>query len=194
VGPEGFEASWEVFHLARNLDAILEAKGETQEAFGVAFLEPVNIYLRAERAVKYGFLFVGLTFAAFFFFEMLRRLPIHPIQYLLVGLALALFFLLLISLSERISFLAAYLSASASCLGLLGVYLSHALRSRSRGWGFAGALGGLYGVLYVLLISEDNALLMGTLVLFLGLAAVMVGTRKVDWYALAGEGPTSDPT
>ena len=187
-GPEGFEATWEVVHLARSLDAILNGKPTTAESFGVAFLEPVNIYLRSERAVKYGFLFVGLTFAAFFLFEMLKRLAIHPIQYLLVGLALAFFFLLLISLSERIPFLAAYGVASTSCLGLLGVYLSHALRSPGRGWGFAGALAGMYGALYALLVSEDNALLMGTLMLFLALAALMIGTRKIDWYAL-----TEDP-
>lgn len=186
-GPEGFEATWEVVHLARSLDAILTPGEFTKESFGVAFLEPVNIYLRSERAAKYGFLFVGLTFSAFFLFEMLKRLAIHPIQYLLVGLALAFFFLLLLSLSERIPFLAAYGVASTSCLGLLGVYLTHALRSPGRGWGFAGALAVMYGALYALLVSEDNALLMGTLMLFLALAALMVGTRKIDWYALTGD-------
>lgn len=192
VDPEGFEATWDVSHLARNLGAILESKGKTEEAFGVAFLEPVNVYLRALRAVKYGFLFVGLTFAAFFFFEMLRRLPIHPIQYLLVGLALAVFFLLLISLSERIPFHLAYLAASTACLGLLGTYLAHALRSAKRGWGFAGGLACTYGLLYALLVSEDNALLMGSLALFAILAAVMVGTRKVNWYAQGEAVPAGD--
>lgn len=188
-GPEGFTASWEVFHLSRDLDRILEGKGETAEAFGVSFLKGVNVYLQSERAVKYGFLFVGLTFAAFFFFEMLRRLPIHPIQYLLVGFALALFFLLLLSLAERMPFALAYLIASGACTGLLGSYLVHVLHSPGRGWGFAGALALLFAVLYALLASEDNALLMGSLVTFLGLAAIMLGTRRINWYALA-EGET----
>lgn len=191
VSGKGFEATWEVFKLARSLDRILEGKGETDEAFGVAFIEPVNVYLQSERAVKYGFLFVGLVFAAFFFFEMLKRLPIHPIQYLLVGFALALFFLLLLSMSERLAFPLAYLLASGGCVALIGGYLAQVLGSPRRGWGFAGSLGLLFGVLYVLLASEDNALLMGSLVLFLGLGAVMLATRKVDWYALSGAGEQS---
>ncbi len=193
-GPEGFNATWEVFHLARNLSRILADKGETKEAFGVVFLKGVNVYLQTERAVKYGFLFVGLTFAAFFFFEMLRRLPIHPIQYLLVGLALAIFFLLLLSLSERIPFDAAYVAASAACTLLLGAYLARVLQSARRGWGFAGGLGALFAVLWALIASEDNALLMGSLLTFLGLAAVMLGTRHIDWYALSNaETPQAEP-
>ncbi|MBI3129989.1 MAG: cell envelope integrity protein CreD [Acidobacteria bacterium] len=193
-GPEGFTATWEVFHLARNLAKILEGKGETTEAFGVAFLKGVNVYLKSERAVKYGFLFVGLTFAAFFFFEMLRRLPIHPIQYLLVGFALAIFFLLLLSLSEQLSFGWAYLAASSACTLLLGAYLAQVLQSPRRGWGFAAGLGLLFAVLYALIDSEDNALLMGSLLTFVGLAAVMIGTRKIDWYALSeGETAQAEP-
>lgn len=190
-GPEGFTATWQVFHLARNLEAILEGKGQTDESFGVAFQKGLNVYLMTERAAKYGFLFVGLTFAAFFFFEMLRRLPIHPIQYLLVGLALAIFFLLLLSLAERMAFGLAYGIAATACTTLLGSYLAQVLRSFQRGWGFAASLGLLFGVLYVLISSEDNALLMGSLLTFLGLAAVMLGTRRIDWYALS-EAPASE--
>jgi len=184
-GPQGFTATWEVFHLARNLGAILEGRGQTAESFGVAFQKGLNTYLMTERAAKYGFLFVGLTFAAFFFFEMLRRLPIHPIQYLLVGLALAIFFLLLLSLSERLPFGLAYGLAAAACTLLLGSYLAQVLRSPRRGWAFAGSLGILFGVLFGLISSEDNALLLGSLLTFLGLAGVMLGTRRLDWYALA---------
>jgi len=144
----------------------------------------VNIYLQGERAVKYGFLFVGLVFASFFFFEMLKRLPIHPMQYLLVGLSLALFFLLLISLSEHIAFLWAYLAASGVSVLLLGFYLAGALRGWGRALGFAGSLVLLYGVLYALLVSEDNALLMGSALLFAALAGVMVATRRLDWYGV----------
>jgi inner membrane protein len=118
-------------------------------------------------------------------FELIKQLRIHPIQYLLVGLALAIFFLLLISLSEHIAFEWAYLSASAACIGLQGFYLIYVLRSIARGIGFAGMLTALYGALYGLLGSEDNALLLGSLMLFAILAAIMVITRKIDWYRVA---------
>lgn len=187
VGPGGFEARWQVSSLARDLSKILEGGKDhfTEEAFEVAFIRPVNIYLQSERAVKYGFLFVGLTFAAFLMFELLKRLRIHPMQYLLVGLGLAMFFLLLISLAEHIGFLDAYITASSACILLLGFYLEQVLQSRLHGWGFAGALTLLYGVLYGLLISEDNALIMGSLLLFCALASVMLATRKLDWYGIS---------
>ena len=125
-----------------------------------------------------------LTFVGFFMFELIRQLPIHPIQYGLVGLALAIFFLLLLSLSEHIRFGIAYVVSSAACIGLLGVYLSAVLRSRQRGIGFAAMLSGLYAALYGLLVSEDNALVLGSALLFVILAAIMLVTRKVDWYQL----------
>jgi inner membrane protein len=150
----------------------------------VAFVEPVNIYSQADRASKYGLLFVALTFAAFFVFEILKRLPIHPVQYALVGLALALFFLLLLGLSEHLDFALAYLGASAACIGLLSYYLGHVLRDRWRGLAFGSGLILLYGALYGLLISENNALVLGSLLLFAVLAALMVATRKVDWYQI----------
>ena len=144
----------------------------------------VNIYSQADRASKYGLLFVALTFAAFFVFEILKRLPIHPVQYALVGLALALFFLLLLGLSEHVEFALAYLAASAACIGLLSYYLGHVLRDRWRGLAFGSGLILLYGALYGLLISENNALVLGALLLFAVLAALMVATRKVDWYQI----------
>jgi inner membrane protein len=154
------------------------------DSFSVAFVEPVNIYSQADRASKYGLLFVALTFAAFFVFEILKRLPIHPVQYALVGLALALFFLLLLGLSEHVDFALAYLGASAACIGLLSYYLGYVLRDRWRGLAFGSGLILLYGALYGLLISENNALVLGSLLLFAVLAALMVATRKVDWYQI----------
>jgi inner membrane protein len=149
-----------------------------------------------ERSVKYGFLFIGLTFAAFFLFEVLKRLAIHPVQYALVGLALAIFFLLLISLSEHLGFAAAYAIAAASCVALIGYYVAHVLKSVRRGVFFGIALSALYGLLYVLLRVEDQALLMGSLLVFACVASAMVATRRVDWYALAAnpsvpEGPVA---
>ena len=147
------------------------------------------MYSQSERAVKYGFLFVFLTFVAFFLFEVLRRMAIHPIQYVLCGAALALFFLLLVSLSEHLPFAAAYLVSSGACVGLVAFYVGHVLRSARRGILFGVLLGALYGFLYVILQSEDYALLLGALLLFAALAIVMVMTRHVDWYRLSEESP-----
>jgi inner membrane protein len=197
IDEKGFTARWDVSSLASNAQQQVTAQERAPEGaapvyldrFGVGFVEPVNIYSLAERATKYGLLFVTLTFAAFFIFEVLRQLPIHPVQYLLVGLALALFFLLLVSLSEHIDFGLAYLAASDACVLLIGYYLAAVLRDWRRGAGFGAALGTLYAALYGLLISENNALVLGSLLLFAILAAVMVATRKVDWYAIGKAQP-----
>ena len=146
------------------------------------------MYSQSERAVKYGFLFVFLTFVAFLLFEVLRRMAIHPIQYVLCGAALALFFLLLVSLSEHLPFAAAYLAASGACVGLIAFYVGHVLGSMRRGLVVGGVLGALYGFLYVFLQSEDYALLLGAILLFAALTIVMIITRRVDWYRLSEEG------
>lgn len=183
VGGGGFSARWEVSHLARNFSGALgAANAAIPEAIDISFMDPVNVYLQSERAVKYGILFIALTFAGFFLTEILRRSPIHPMQYLLVGLALALFFLLLIALSEHLPFVAAYGIASVACIALIGTYLAGALGGTRPGLAFAAGLTGLYGVLYGVLLSEDNSLLMGSLLLFLALGTTMLATRRLDWY------------
>ncbi|MFV0372108.1 MAG: cell envelope integrity protein CreD, partial [Azonexus sp.] len=185
VGADGFKARWEVSHLARNFtNALNPGSGE---ALSIDFIDPVNVYLQAERAVKYGVLFIVLTFAGFFLIETLRRAPIHPLQYLLVGLALAIFFLLLIALSEHMPFAAAYGASAAACIGLISAYLSGVFGGWRRGAAFGSGLTGLYGVLFGVLRSEDNALLMGSLLLFTALGAVMLATRRLDWYKLDGK-------
>ena len=192
IDADGFRASWEVTALATQAPAAFVAAAAERtacqdaclESFGVRFVEPVNVYSMADRALKYGFLFVALSFAAFFLFELLRSLRIHPAQYLLVGLALALFFLLLLSLAEHLPFGLAYAIAAGAGIGLQGFYLSYVLGSKARGLGFAGLLAALFGALYGLLVSEDLALLMGSLLLFGLLALVMVITRRFDWYAV----------
>ncbi|NZA26592.1 cell envelope integrity protein CreD [Luteimonas sp. SJ-92] len=193
----GFRAEWEISSLASNAQAQYLAGAQLPgpgpgphtsgelDAIGLSLVDPVNPYSQADRASKYGLLFVLLTFVGFFMFELIRQLRIHPIQYGLVGLALAIFFLLLVSLSEHVAFGLAYLVAAAACIGLLGYYLAHVLRSRARGAGFAAMLALLYAALYGLLISEDNALVLGAGLLFAILAAIMVVTRRVDWYQLA---------
>lgn len=191
IGADGFSAHWEISHLARNFANTLNpASGEV---LSVDFVDPVNVYLQAERAIKYGILFVALTFAGFFLTEILRRSPIHPMQYLLVGLALAIFFLLLIALSEHLPFVVSYGLSSAACILLIGTYLAGALGGMRQGFAFAGGLTGLYGVLYGVLLSEDNALLMGAILLFLALATTMLATRRLDWYRIgASLSPTTE--
>jgi inner membrane protein len=109
------------------------------------------------------------------------------LQYVLVGLALSMFYVLLIALSEHIAFLYAYLLAAAALVALMGVYIAGALRSSRRGLIVAGAMLLVYGVLYTLILSEDYALLLGAIALFAALAAVMIATRKIDWYRLGTE-------
>jgi inner membrane protein len=191
IGPDGFRARWEVSSLASTAQSkfrqALEKPAESSplESVSVSLVDPVNVYTQVDRATKYGVLFVLLTFVAFFMFEFLKQLRIHPIQYVLVGLAIAIFFLLLLALSERIAFGAAYLVAAVACVTLIGYYLRHVLGGWARGAGFAGLLGTLYAALYGLLISEDNAMVLGAGLLFVILAAIMVLTRKVDWYQAA---------
>ena len=190
ISAEGFSAQWKTTYLATNLGQVFQrcVDGKQCDAFrqhtiGVAFVDPVDPYLMAERSVKYGILFILVTFSAFFLMEVLRGLAIHPMQYALVGAALAIFFLLLVSLSEHLHFALSFFLATAACVLLNAYYVSHVLRSRSRGAWFGAGLASLYGLLFVLLRSEDHALLMGSLLVFGLLAAAMVTTRKVDWYA-----------
>lgn len=195
IGADGFVARWVLSSLAAGTQQQYSA-GKPLDMLTVSLVDPVNVYSQAERATKYGVLFVLLTFVGFFMLELLGSLRIHPIQYALAGLALAIFFLLLLALSEHIAFGWAYLAASAGCIGLLGVYTAAILRSARRGLGFAGALALLYGALYGLLVSEDNALVLGALMLFAILATLMLVTRKVDWYAQASgqlAGPEQQP-
>jgi inner membrane protein len=188
IGAQGFRAAWDISSLASAAQAQYAKDGdEAVDALQVGLVDPVNVYSQADRASKYGILFVLLSFVGFLMFELAKRLPIHPIQYGLVGLALAIFFLLLLSLSEHMEFWIAYLTAATACIGLQGVYLSAVLRSAARGWGFAGALTLLYAALYGLLVSEDNALVLGSLMLFAILSAIMLATRRIDWYAPLAE-------
>jgi inner membrane protein len=178
IGAEGFSAEWKISRYGP--PGVWPGHG-----LSVGFVEPAGLYQRLERASKYGFLFIGLTFAAFLLFEILRRLAIHPIQYALVGLALAMFFLLLVALSEHIAFAAAYAIATFACVGLITAYLTKVLGNIRIGLAFGAALAAVYAMLYALLQAEDYALLGGALLLFALLAAVMTATRRVDWYTLA---------
>lgn len=186
IGSKGFVANWDISSLSASAQTQYRKATSLDQlqAFQVNLIDPVNIYSQLDRASKYGLLFIVLTFVGFLMFEIIKQLAIHPIQYGLVGLSLAIFFMLLLSLSEHIAFHWAYLIASIACIGLLTVYVSSVLKSFMRGLGFSSMLTVLYGALYGLLVSEDNALLMGSLLLFTILAAIMLATRKVDWYSI----------
>lgn len=187
----GFTANWQTSFFSTNLEEALtncltrdrcdEFKSRN---FGVSFIDPVDQYLKSDRAIKYALLFIALTFAGFFLFEVLKSMAVHPIQYALVGVALAFFYLLLLSLSEHIGFALAYVVSASSCVLLIGFYVCHVLRSLRHGLSFAAGLAALYGLLYGLLSAEDYALLMGSLLLFGLLGVFMVLTRKLDWYGI----------
>lgn len=197
VTEQGFSALWQTSFFSTNLEQAMERCAYSSQcqdfnsrSFGVSFIDPVDQYLKSDRAIKYALLFIGLTFAGFFLFEVLKGLSVHPIQYGLVGVALAFFYLLLLSLSEHLGFELAYGVSAAACVGLIGFYVSHVLHSWRNGAVFALSLAALYGLLYGLLSAEDYALLMGSLLLFGLLGVFMVLTRKLDWYGL---GPRKEP-
>jgi len=188
VTDEGFAASWRVLELNRPYGAVIsseeiDAGTVLDSAFGTGFYQAIDVYQRGERAIKYALLFIALTFMTIFAWEQVANLRLHPLHYLLFGLALSIFYLLLIALSEHLPFVYAYCVGAAALAALIGIYLAGALRRRQRGIVAATALAVVYGLLYALVISESYALLMGAIVLFTALATVMVTTRHVDWYA-----------
>ena len=192
IDAAGFTANWSVSRLAAQAPQALRACGVQAPqcaavegaGFGLRLLDPVDRYLKTDRAIKYAWLFIVIVFGALFFLELLRPVRLHPLQYGLSGLALALFFLLLLSLSEHIGFGPAYAIAALASVALIGAYLAAPFGSRLRAAGFAGLLAALYGLLYGVLQSEDYALLMGSLALFGLLATAMLATRRLDWFGL----------
>jgi inner membrane protein len=155
------------------------------QSFGVSFIDPVNPSSLSDRATKYAILFIALTFVGLVLLEVLKGVRVHALQYLLIGAALATFFLLLLSLSEHIAFGWAYLAAAGACLALIGVYVKAVLGGWSRAGSTVAGLTMLYGVLYLVLQSEQHALLAGSLLIFAVLAGVMLLTRGVNWSAFS---------
>jgi inner membrane protein len=190
INDQGFTAHWRASSFSYNVSAALDqcsanqCEGLLSRSVGFDLLQPVDVYQQSERSIKYAVLFILLTFVVLIMFELLKKLRIHPVQYLLVGLALTVFYLLLISLSEHIDFAWAYLIAALASTGLLTLYFGAILHSRKLGLALGAGLLSLYAVLYVILQAEDNALLMGSLLIFAVLAALMLATRHLDWYAL----------
>jgi inner membrane protein len=212
VNEQGFDARWEVSSLASAAATEVGRNGEVcrsrvattgddadtstaapsqpsrtcLDTMGVAFFDPVNPYVLADRATKYALLFIVLTFSCVALTEVLSGRRVHPVQYTLVGLALALFYLLLLSLSEHIAFDHAYAVASTACVALLGYYARHMLGHWRAGAAFGAGVALLYGALWTLLQMEQAALVIGSTLLFATLVAVMVLTRRVNWYTAFG--------
>ena len=157
-----------------------------QSSFGVDLILPVDEYRKSDRATKYGSMLIALVFLVFFFVEVLQKLRIHPIQYLLVGLALCIFYTLLIALSEHIGFGRAYGISCAAVIGLVVFYAASVFRMPRATRLLALVLVFVYGFMFTIIHQEDYALLLGSIGLFIVLAIVMALSRKIDWYAGRG--------
>ncbi len=187
VSGSGFAADWSVPSLGRNYpqawtsDSAVDDDVLWASTFGFELLTPVDPYRMAERSVKYEALFLLFTFLSLWLFEVLAGRRIHSLQYLLVGAAMCVFYLLELSLAEHLGFAVAYLLASAAVVGLVTHYCAAVLRGRGRAAVVGLVVAGLYGFLYVLLRNQDYALLVGSIGLFAVLAVVMVLTRRIDW-------------
>ena len=185
----GFDANWTVLHLNRSYPQEFEGGRADLEtsAFGVDLLVPVDDYQKSTRAAKYGVMLIVLVFTVFFFVEVLQKARIHPIQYLLVGLALCIFYSLLIALSEHIGFGYAYITAAVAVVVLVALYARSVFRMPRAAALLTLVLILVYGFIFTIIHQEDYALLMGSIGLFLVLATVMWLSRKIDWYDNAGQ-------
>jgi len=185
ITEEGFKAQWKVLHLNRSYPQQWRGSSFSTEGseFGVNLLLPVDHYQKSHRSIKYAIMFISLTFLIFFFTEVLNKKRIHPIQYLLVGLGLSVFYTLLLSLSEQISFNLAYLIASLAIITLITTYSYSMLKSKKLTAIVALVLIVLYVFLFTILELQDFSLLLGSIGLFIALAIVMYLSRKVDWYS-----------
>ncbi|HET9459680.1 MAG TPA: cell envelope integrity protein CreD, partial [Sphingomicrobium sp.] len=183
TGDAGAEGTVErVAPLAPGTAAAMAGPGATQVA-SISLIQPVDLYSRVNRAAKYGFLFIGFTFLALLMFDVIGDVRVSAVEYLLMGAALVLFFVLLLAFAEVIGFAPAYLLASAAITGLNTAYSAAVLKSWRRAAFIGGLLVGLYAVLYILLSLEAYSLLIGSLLLFAALAGVMYATRRIDWTA-----------
>lgn len=193
VGSEGFRAHWLVSYYGRSYPqqwtdrAAINADVVASSLFGVALVPSLDSYRHVERAIKYGILLIALLFTAFFLFEILSAVRIHPFRYTLVGIALCLFYLGLLALSEVTSFGTAYWVGAAVSVAMIALYCARVMRSALRAGIVAAGLGLIYAFIYVILRLQDYSLLVGTAGLFLVLAIVMYVTRNIDWYARDSE-------
>jgi inner membrane protein len=195
LSSDGFRASWSIPFLGRGFPQAWTSKSDVGDSiaaarFGVDLLEPVDHYRMAERSVKYAGLFILWTFSAVWLVEVLARVRVHPIQYLLIGAALCVFYVLELSLAEHLGFATAYALASAAVISLIGTYARAILGRTRRALVVTGGAAALYAYLYVVLTNEDYALLAGSLGLLAVVAGIMFVTRRVDWYQLGAPRPS----
>jgi len=191
VDDKGFRATYQVGNLAlgrslvstgeRGASAATAAGGDSVQTASINLIQPVDLYSQVNRATKYGFLFIGFTFLALLMFDVIGGVRVSAVEYLLMGAALVLFFVLLLAFAEVIGFTSAYILASAAIAGLNTAYSAAVLGSWRRAAFIGGLLVGLYAVLYILLSLEAFSLLIGSLLLFAALAGVMYATRRIDW-------------
>jgi inner membrane protein len=187
VNPKGFTANWSIPSLGRNYaqqwnsEAPIDSGTIQQSLFGVDLISPMDNYRLSDRSIKYNILFLLLTFVVLWLFEITAGLRVHPLQYLLVGAAMCMFYLLQLSISEHIGFNKAYAVSSFAVIALITSYTMTVLRAKGRG-GIVGVMQTvLYAYLYVVLSSQDYSLLIGSLGLFVFLAMIMYFTRRIDW-------------
>jgi len=188
VTDKGFKASWNFNRANLPFGTVLQqgSFNKANLAFGVSMLQPADQYSKTMRSAKYAILIIGLSFALFFLVEILQSKPFHPVQYVLVGLALVIFYTLLLSISEYILFDNAYLIAASATVSLIALYARSHFNSWSTAGIFASVLAALYGFIFVLIRLEDTALVVGSIGLFIVLALVMYASRKINWYGNAG--------
>ena len=186
VNNDGFEADWKILHLNRNFPQKWTGSDFNiySSSFGIKFLIPVDDYQKTMRTAKYAIMFITFTFLSFFLIELLNQKVIHPIQYLLIGFSLLVFYTLLLALSEHMTFNLAYILAGAANILLISAYTRSVLKNNLQILIILGILVILYGYLYVVLQLQDYALLMGSIGLFIVLATLMFLTRKIDWFSI----------
>jgi inner membrane protein len=183
ISTDGFKASWKVLQINRQFEQFFFGQLPDLAAFsfGTNFIIPVDEYQKSERTAKYGFMVIGLTLLVFLLIQLISKIYIHPFQYVMIGLALVMFYTLLISISEHSSFLKAYIIAAFSVLGLITIYSKAILKGLKFPILVCTSLAGLYGFIYVIIQLENYALLVGSSGLFLILATIMFASRKIDW-------------
>lgn len=187
---KGFDAKWSVPFVARGVPA--EGGGEALSRLGatelaVSFVEPANPYQSVTRSLKYAPMFIGIVFLTFFMFETIARRRVHPAQYVLIGLVQVMFYMLLLSIAEYIGFHLAFMLAAVATVALISAYAGWTFESRPHGFRALVTFSLLYGLIYLLMRLQEGAFVVGALVTFAALAAVMYFTRKVDWYGVTGQ-------
>jgi inner membrane protein len=190
----GFTADWKILHLNRSIPQVFSELpgGFHHYNFGVNLYKPVDEYRKSERSAKYAIMFIALTFVTFFFIQIMNGVSIHSIQFLIVGLALVLFYVLLLSLSEHIGFGWSYLIAAVGVITQITLYVKGMMKKTKLTMAVFTTLVSMYGFIYLIIQLVDYSLLVGSVGLFLVLGVLMYLSRKIDWYGLKRENRNSD--